>query len=156
MKNYLSLIALWMVGVSLSFSAHSHHSAATHFDLSKSITVEGVVTKFQLVSPHARLYFDVQGESGSTVSWLAVGEAHTVLMRRGWKRDTLKPGDVIKITGRPSRNGSSTMEWRTITLPDGKELFGGNVQKNETSPQKESLYKKLQEKRRMERAQEKK
>jgi len=57
---------------------------------------------------------------------MAEGDAALVLLRRGWTGEELQPGDFIKITGNPSRDGSLLIEWRSIVRPDGSEILGGN------------------------------
>ena len=107
--------------------AVAHHNAASHYQLDKSIKVEGVVTKFEMINPHARLQFDVRTASGEVQRWLGEGNSHGVLARRGWTSEILKKGDQVKITGRPSRDGSPIILWTTITKADGSVLYGGNT-----------------------------
>ena len=123
--RYQSIILL---AVSLTWIApiHAHHNGAAHYDLTKISQVEGVVTKFKFINPHARFYFDVTNESGETEKWMAEGDGASVLGRRGWTGDELKPGDRVKVTGNPSRNGSPKIEWQSIIRPDGSEILGGN------------------------------
>ena len=109
-----------------SLPLYAHHSASSHYLLEQMVEVDGVVTKFEMRNPHARLYFDVKSATGEVVSWLAEGNSLGVLSRRGWKGDELKPGDHIKIVGRPSRDGSPQMLWTTIKKADGSTLYGGN------------------------------
>ena len=105
---------------------HAHHNGAAHYDLDKVTQVEGVVTKFRLINPHVRFYFNVTNENGEIERWMAEGDAASVLRRRGWTGDILKPGDRVKVIGNPSRDGSAKMEWQSIIRPDGSEILGGN------------------------------
>ena len=114
------------VGILWMFPAHSHHNSASHYDLSKITQVEGVVTDYMLINPHARIHFNVTDDEGNVERWMAEGDAASVLLRRGWTGEEVKPGDFIKITGNPSRDGSLLIEWRSIILPDGSEILGGN------------------------------
>lgn len=124
--KYRVLLAL-LLGTVWSLSVSAHHSSNKHYDMSNEAEVEGVVTRFRLVNPHARIYFDVTREDGTVEKWLSEGEGASILSRRGWTRDELKPGDKIKIRGNPSRDGRPLIEWITITLPDGRVLGGGNA-----------------------------
>ena len=135
------LTILFIAGLLCSLSAYSHHGPASHYDLDKIITVEGVVTKFRLINPHARVYFDVSTENGEVQKWLAEGNASSILKRRGWKKDTLKPGDFIKISGNPAKDGGSKMDWKVIELKDGTELYGGNTVSIERERQLNELEK---------------
>jgi hypothetical protein len=125
-------------------SAQAHHSIAAFYVTSASITITGTVTEFRYINPHARVYLRVVDEKGDSVIWLAEGAAAGALQRRGWTGDELKPGDRITITGLPSRDGSPKVEWRVITLADGREIGGGNGFPKE----REELLRRLEEQRR--------
>ena len=127
--GYIALISF--VGMLWALPAASHHNSSMHYVKDKEVTVEGVVTAFELVNPHARIYFDVETSEGETVSWMAEGEAASVLRRQDWNNDTLKEGDVVTITGNPSRDGSAMVEWLGIAFADGRRLSGGNGQRDE-------------------------
>src|SRR5262247_2680214 len=88
-------------------AALGHHSPAALYDLAKTISIEGVVTDYRLINPHVRMYIDVTDASGATRSWLAEGGTAAVLRRRGWDGGEVKPGDVVRIVGNPSRDGSA-------------------------------------------------
>lgn len=117
----------------------AHHNAASHYLLDQKITVKGVVTEFRLINPHARIYFDVKGEDGEVEKWLGEGNASSVLRRRGWTSDHLKPGDIITITGSPARDGGNKIDWERIVLEDGTELRGGNTKAGELEQQLRDL-----------------
>jgi hypothetical protein len=108
-------------------AAYAHHSAAAYYQLDKQVTVEGVVTRYTLGNPHARIYMNVKGEDGKEQEWMAEGGSRTVLLRNGWTGDEVKPGDVVKIVGNPSRDGSHVVHWQTLILPNGKHLWGEDL-----------------------------
>lgn len=121
---------LWVllaVGSSAIAPAMAHHNPASHYLIKDLVTVEGVVTEFRLINPHSRIYFDVTTPEGEVQSWFAEGNAAGILKRRGWNKDTLKPGDAISISGYPARNGVHALDWKLIVLADGTELRGGNT-----------------------------
>lgn len=119
----------------------AHHNAASHYLLDQKITVKGVVTEFRLINPHARIYFDVTTEDGEIQKWLGEGNASSVLRRRGWTDEDLKPGDVITISGSPARDGGHKIDWELIVLEDGRELRGGNTKAGELEQQLRDLDK---------------
>ncbi len=121
------LLILFVGGASGAIPAFAHHNAASHYLLGESTTVEGVVTKFEMINPHARLHFNVTNEDGEVEAWLAEGNSHGVLVRRGWSGDELAEGDEIRILGRPSRDGSNLVLWTEIEKSDGTLLYGGNT-----------------------------
>jgi len=119
----------------------AHHNAASHYLLDQKITVKGVVTEFRLINPHVRIYFDVKTDDGEIQKWLGEGNASSVLRRRGWTDDHLKPGDVITISGAPARDGGYKIDWESIVLEDGTELRGGNTKAGELEQQLRDLDK---------------
>jgi hypothetical protein len=134
-------------GLAWTSLAHSHHNSASHYDLEKISHAEGVVTEYRMMNPHARIYFDVTSDSGEVEKWMAEGDAAAVLLRRGWTGEEIQPGDYIKITGNPSRDGSPIIEWRSIILPDGSEILGGNAVPIERERAMEDLEKRRRERR---------
>ena len=110
-------------------AATAHHSAAMLYDLSKEVTVQGVVTEFQLGNPHLRIYFNVDVD-GKTEKWMAEGGSRTVLLRKGWTGMEVKPGDKISIRGNPSRDGSKIMHLEYLILPNGKEKYAEDIDPN--------------------------
>lgn len=121
MRNGYSLFLLAMGLVPLTHAV-AHHSPAMLYDLSREITVAGVVTEYQLGNPHMRIYLDVDNE-GTTEQWLAEGGSRTQLLRVGWTGNELVPGDEVSIRGHPSRDGSNLIHMEYLTLPDGTERF---------------------------------
>ena len=122
-------------------SVIAHHNAASHYLLDQKITVKGVVTEFRLINPHVRIYFDVKTDDGEVQKWLGEGNASSVLRRRGWTDEHLKPGDVITISGSPARDGGYKIDWESIVLDDGTELRGGNTKGSELEQQLRELDK---------------
>ena len=85
MRTRLCVLLLAFGAVPLTQVA-AHHSPAMLYDLTREITVEGVVTEYQLGNPHMRIYLDVDNQ-GTTEKWLAEGGSRTQLMRVGWTGD---------------------------------------------------------------------
>jgi DNA/RNA endonuclease YhcR with UshA esterase domain len=115
------LFALALASAAAS-PAWAHHSAAVYYLLDKQVTVEGVVTRYELGNPHTRIYLSVKGADGTLREWMAEGGSRTGLLRKGWTGEELKAGDVVKIVGNPSRDGSNVLHWQTLILADGKQL----------------------------------
>lgn len=119
----------------------AHHSAASHYLVDQKISVQGIVTRFRLINPHARIYFNVTTEGGEIQKWLGEGNASSVLRRMGWTDEQLKPGDAITITGSPARDGGHKIDWELIILANGTELRGGNTKAGERERQLRDLDK---------------
>jgi hypothetical protein len=104
----------------------AHHAFAAEFDATKPVTLTGTVTKMEWINPHAWLHIDVKGPDGKVVSWMVEGGAPNALLRRGWNRNSVVPGTVVKVEGFRAKDGSTRANGRDVTLPDGKRLFIGS------------------------------
>ena len=110
----LLAVALSLFVVSVPMFAH-HGTAA--YDLSKTVTVKGKVTKFNFINPHVQVFFDVTGDKG-VEQWQAELTSPNHLVRTGWSRDTLKPGDDVTITGYRTKDGTNSIWIAKILLRD--------------------------------------
>ena len=124
LKRLCTCLTLALCGIA---PLYAHHNPASHYVIRDLITVEGVVVEYRLINPHARIYFDVTTADGEVQHWLAEGNAAGILKRRGWTKESLKPGEVIKISGYPARDGGHAIDWKLIVKADGTELRGGNT-----------------------------
>lgn len=103
-----------------STAALAHHSFAVFFDNEQGVvTVTGKVTEFTFRNPHGIIRVEVKEPSGETVEWKAETNSPSVLERRGWKKDSLKPGDEIVLEGWRARDGARYMRMRKVTKADG-------------------------------------
>jgi hypothetical protein len=104
----------------------AHHSFAAEYDSTKPVTLKGAVTKMEWQNPHARFYVDVADEAGKVTNWeLELGSPNG-LMRRGWTRNSLKPGDTVTVEGYLAKDGSKLANARNVTLGDGRKIFAGS------------------------------
>jgi hypothetical protein len=132
MRTHLALIA-GTVLVTGAYPLGAHHSFAAEFDASKPFNLTGSVTKVVWSNPHAWLYFDVTDAATKKVTnWAVELNSPNALMRAGWKRDTLKLGDVITVEGSLAKDGSPTGNARSVVTATGQRLFAGSSQ--ETTP----------------------
>jgi len=115
-----------IAGLVFAISAAAHHSPALLYDLSKEISLEGVVTEYDLGNPHLRIYFDVDN-NGTPEKWMAEGGSRTVLARKGWDGSEVAPGDKISVRGNPTRDGSKVVHLEFLTLADGTELYAEDL-----------------------------
>ena len=100
----------------------AHHSFAVFFDDTKTIEITGSVTEFRFSNPHAIISLEVKNKAGATEEWKAETNAVTLLKRRGWTKDSVKPGEMVTINGWPSRDGANYMRMQTIKKADGTVL----------------------------------
>ncbi len=104
----------------------AHHSFAAEFDGAKPMDLTGTVTKVDWVNPHSWIYIDVKFDDGTVANWGLETGPPNVLYRGGWRRDMVKPGDVITLHGFVAKDGSHTLATRQIQTPDGRRLFAGS------------------------------
>jgi hypothetical protein len=126
MKRYAEM---WIAGVCLLVSAipaMAHHSFAAEYDSNKPVTITGTVTKVEWMNPHARFYVDVKGADGKITNWNFELGAIPVLLKQGWRKDSLKEGDQVTVEGSRAKDGSSTANARRVSLPDGRKVFAGS------------------------------
>jgi hypothetical protein len=107
-------------------SALAHHSFAAEYDANKPITVKGAVTKLEWTNPHARVQIEAKDESGQVITWDFELGPPTTLMRRGWNRNSLKPGQEVTVSGFMSKDEAHVANARSVTLPDGRQVFAGS------------------------------
>ncbi|HWK41394.1 MAG TPA: DUF6152 family protein [Croceibacterium sp.] len=101
-------------------AALAHHSFAVFFDPSRDVTITGKVTAFRFTNPHGTVVMDVTDAQGKVTEWRAETNAPVVLMRRGWARDSIKPGETITIDGWASRDGKPYIRLRRAVRADGR------------------------------------
>jgi len=111
--------------------ALAHHSFAAEFDAQKPVTLKGVVVKWEMINPHGWITMGVTAADGTTTQWMVETSNPNGLMRLGWTKNSLKPGDEITVDGYLAKDGSSTANAARITLADGSKVFAGSP----TTPQ---------------------
>ena len=99
----------------------AHHGVPA-FDMSKVVTIKGIVIDYQLINPHMLMRVKVIGDDGNSVEWIVEGVSALMLMRVGFKRDTFKPGDAITVVGHTNKDGKPVMVLVKFILPDGREM----------------------------------
>jgi len=121
------LIGLAMLGLIIATAPlRAHHSFAAEYDANKPVTITGAVTKLEWMNPHARFYVDVTETDGKVTHWNFELGAIPVLVKQGWRRDSLKVGDVVTVEGARAKDGSTTANARVVKLADGRRVFAGS------------------------------
>jgi hypothetical protein len=117
-----------MLAVCLAAAASlsAHHSFAAEYDGTKPITVTGTVTKVEWTNPHARVYVDVKDDKGVVTNWNFELGGPLQLNRLGWKRDSVKAGDQVKVDGYLAKDGSKMANARNVVFADGRKVFAGS------------------------------
>lgn len=116
----LAVVAAGVLAAVVQMGAH--HSGAAVFDPDKTISLTGTVTSVEWVNPHAHFYMDVKDAAGKVTNWNLELASPNVLVRNGWKRTSVKAGDVVTITGQQARDNTKFGIANTIVFPDGRKL----------------------------------
>jgi len=117
-------MCLCLLGAALPVVAH--HSFDAEYDGNKTIVLTGLVTKVEWMNPHARFYVEVKESDGSVTYWNLELGSPASLIRRGWTRKSLKAGDQITVKASLAKDGSKMANARSVTLADGKSVFGAS------------------------------
>jgi len=126
------LLSLTASVLAAAVPAFAHHSFPAQYDIAKPIALTGKVTKVEWTNPHIFIYIDVPDEkTGATVNWALEMGGPNALLRLGWKRDSLKPDDLIAIEGSLARDGSPLVNAKSITMvATGKKMLAGSSADN--------------------------
>jgi hypothetical protein len=122
MRHRLGNLLVAAVMLAATTATLAHHSVPGQFDMSKPLTLKGVVSKVDWINPHIYIHLDVKEPDGTTSTW-ALATLPTAMMRRaGLTKETLqgKPGEEVTINAVPARDGSKHLAWiNKITYADG-------------------------------------
>lgn len=102
----------------------AHHAVAGVYDLNTEIVLEGRLQKLNYRNPHANIELEVPNEDGTTTVWVLTTASTQALSRRGINRDSIKPGEALRVTALPARNGNPSGFIRRMELSDREFTFG--------------------------------
>lgn len=110
-----------LLGISRGVAAH--HSTAS-YDYAKSVKLMGTVKDFLWTNPHMFIVLVSLNEQGQEVKWNVECGTPNINVRHGWKKSDLNTGDKISMEIHPMRDGSLSGTLMTVTLADGRLLYG--------------------------------
>ncbi len=131
MLKRATVIAL-LAASALPLAANAHHSFSAEFDATKVVHLEGTVVQFSWVNPHSWIYMDVVKTDGSVDHWKIEGGAPSLLLRRGWNKNSVQPGVKIVVNAFQARDGALRGSARDVTFPDGRKLDAASSYQQDT------------------------
>lgn len=118
-----SIIAFSAAMALASSSVQAHHAFSTEFDVNRTVSFTGTVSKVELINPHSWIHVDVVGDSGDVVTWMIEGGSPNALVRRGVTKASIPIGSELSVNGYQARDGSYRAVGRDISFADGRSLF---------------------------------
>lgn len=114
-------------GVFLASRPIAAHHGLAHYDMKKTIVLTGIVTTFDWGNPHCLLHMDVMEEGGLFRHWTLEMSSTSAMSRRGWAKNTLKPGDMVIVETHPAQNGtalgiSASPDFAMKVVINGREI----------------------------------
>ncbi len=107
----------------ISLPLFAHHSGSA-FDLEHPVTLKGTVTNFEWSNPHVFIALDVKDDKGNVEPWRVEANSPNMLTRVGWKKEMIKEGDQLAVTGFLAKTGRKIMRLHSVTLANGQEFDG--------------------------------
>jgi len=129
----LTLVVPGFMSLLATLGAYAHHAFATEFDVNRQVTLEGKVTKVELINPHSWIHLEVI-QDGKPVVWMVEGGSPNALVRRGITKNSIPVGSQLVIRGYGTRDGTNKAVGRDMKFADGRALFfGGTAAPGETT-----------------------
>ncbi len=120
--NIKALVLSAVAALALAVPASAHHSFAM-FDAEKTVSVTGTVKEFEWVNPHSWLRVTIDDQTtGRAAQWAFEMGSPGQQAQRGWKPDSLKPGDKVTISFHPLKDGSRGGQLLTAAYPNGEQV----------------------------------
>lgn len=103
--------------------AFAHHSFTAEFDGSRTITIQGVVSKVQWTNPHVYIFVDAKDSSGSVTNWSFETLPTGILHKMGLSKELMQgqTGEIVTVVANPAKDPGKALGWIvSLTYPGGR------------------------------------
>ena len=107
-----------------AIAARAHHSVWAEFDNGRPLELRGRFLQMDWINPHSWVHLEVTMDDGSKVVWAAETPPPNQLIRQGWRRSDIQPGDEIVVNGYAAKNGTYRLWARNVAIvaQNGEDL----------------------------------
>jgi hypothetical protein len=105
-KLAIGIVALGLCLAGTAARVAAHHAFAAEFDANKPIQFTGTITKMEWLNPHVWLHMEVKKPDGTMEQWAFEAGTPNVLFRRGFTKESLKAGTVVRVDGYQAKDGT--------------------------------------------------
>lgn len=113
----------WILAMCVTAFVAAHHSTS-EFDYTQQVTIAGTVKEVQWTNPHSYIQLLVDGEGGKRIQWSVEIGSPSLNINMGWRKSSVKVGDVVTMNVAPARNGKPYGTLRVLTFANGQKLEG--------------------------------
>ena len=113
----------WILAMCFTAVLTAHHSTS-EFDYTRQVTIKGIVKEVQWTNPHSYIQLMVDGKGGEKIQWSVEIGSPSLNINMGWRKTSVKAGDVVTMNIAPARNGKPYGTLRVLTFANGQKLEG--------------------------------
>lgn len=101
----------------------SHHAFSAEFDVGRPVELTGTLVEVEWTNPHAWLHIETENDQGTIERWAVEMLGVNSLLSSGVNPQTVKPGDVLTVTGFGSRDGTTTANASSVVRTETGETL---------------------------------
>jgi len=121
MKIKIGTLAAMLTLFVTTTPGFAHHADVAYQRTSIELK-NATIVKVAWINPHGIVSCDVKDDAGKVSRWILEMGSPSAMTRVGWDRNSLSPGDVVKIDVNPAKNGTNFGRLLRVAKADGKML----------------------------------